>query len=217
MISMTTPVAAAAESTPSSCRNSRSSGQRIEGTYCSFFHRIVKEPPTKEALELAMKAAAFFRVIKSAAADLKFSMRDLHWKNVGVASTGACVIVDSEACFHEPSDTDKTGPGAGNGEGGFTMAQGLEQRLQSSCLMVGEFWHRPHAPPASHRRASRPTRWHNIGTMPSLCQSNSHGWAWVTASATSLVGGLLPTCDLAPTCPSRRNLVPMSTRSCVPI
>ena len=79
---------------------------------CDFNDSMVKVTatrPTTASIKLVVGfIAAFFLVVRRAAVDLEVSVRDLHWKNIGLRTwdeSCAVLIVDAEACTLAPNLT----------------------------------------------------------------------------------------------------------------
>ena len=76
--------------------------RRVTTTFDAWSDALVRAPPTHAALiELVEVFAAFSEMVRRGAGDLRYVLRDLHWKNLGVMrgpTAAEVVLLDFETC-----------------------------------------------------------------------------------------------------------------------
>ena len=83
----------------------------LQYDFLEYTDRIVKSPATTESVaEYLGYHAAFFDLVRKAAGELKMSVKDTHWKNVGLSfdagNEPTLLLLDAEACSEAAKGTD---------------------------------------------------------------------------------------------------------------
>ena len=85
--------------------------ERKSTDFLEYLRDMLSKPCTPDAVrDLIGLQAAFYCLVRYAAVELKYSVRDLHFKNVGIVSedfASSVVFLGSESCFHDPTTTEK--------------------------------------------------------------------------------------------------------------
>ena len=85
--------------------------ERVPATLHGVVHELLQGPLTAPAHRTRVGlVSAFFALVARAARDLRYSVRDLHWDNLGVTSTApapAVVFIDFERCSYAEGLSEK--------------------------------------------------------------------------------------------------------------
>ena len=73
--------------------------ERMSANFCTYLNRALSQPCTPEAVsDLVAAQASFYNLVRYAAVELKYAVRDLHFKNVGIVTEkrgSSVVFLDS--------------------------------------------------------------------------------------------------------------------------